>query len=106
MSTGTDQVEAAGAIRRAVEIATQPRHAGGNRPAQKDPLVYDLDWDEDARLEEWHGVLRQTQGLPAILQAIVALARPAVGRLNTTPGRHHLGQRNRGYQPWPENHPG
>ncbi|MBY3027315.1 RHE_PE00001 family protein, partial [Rhizobium leguminosarum] len=35
--------------------------------------VYDLDWDEDARLEEWRGVLRQTQELPAMLQAIIVL---------------------------------
>ncbi|MGO6667647.1 DUF1612 domain-containing protein (plasmid) [Rhizobium ruizarguesonis] len=54
----------------AIENATRPGRAGA---AEKDPLVYDLDWDEDVRLDEWRGVLRQAQDFPAVLQAIVAV---------------------------------
>ncbi|MBY5700542.1 RHE_PE00001 family protein, partial [Rhizobium leguminosarum] len=43
------------------------------RAAERDSLVYDLDWDEDARLDQWRSVLRQVQDLPAALQAIVVL---------------------------------
>jgi hypothetical protein len=54
----------------AIEAAKTSNSAGRR---EKDPLVYDLDWDEDERLEEWRSVLRQAQNLPAVLQAIVAL---------------------------------
>lgn len=57
----------------AIVDARWPGRADASRPSERDPFVYDLDWDEDARLDEWRGVLRQAQDLPAVLQAIVAL---------------------------------
>jgi Protein of unknown function (DUF1612)/HTH DNA binding domain len=50
-------------------LAVAGRPASADRPS----LVYDLDWDDDARLAEWRDVFVQTRSLPAVLRAAVLL---------------------------------
>ncbi|WP_320200766.1 RHE_PE00001 family protein (plasmid) [Agrobacterium sp. rho-13.3] len=57
----------------AIERAQRPGQSAAGRAAEKNPMIYDLDWDEEGRLEEWRGVVRQAQDLPPVLQAIIAL---------------------------------
>lgn len=39
----------------------------------RDPLVYDADWDEDERFEQWRVVLGETDGLSPVLRASILL---------------------------------
>lgn len=50
----------------------------GGRPAptelarERPELVYEIDWDEDERLDAWRAVVKQTEGMPALVAAALA----------------------------------
>jgi hypothetical protein len=43
------------------------------RSNERPELIYDLDWDEDARLSDWQAMAAETRGLPEILRAALLL---------------------------------
>ncbi|MFD1745448.1 RHE_PE00001 family protein [Rhizobium helianthi] len=41
--------------------------------ATRDPVVYDMDWNEDGRLAQWLDIVPHVQSRPAMLQAVLLL---------------------------------
>lgn len=61
--------------RRGAPVA-KAREPSGELPApprERPSLIYDLDWDEDARMQKWISVVEETQHLPVMLRAAIAL---------------------------------
>jgi hypothetical protein len=57
------------AMERADRAVSRAKRVGRER----DPLAYDLDWDEDARIAQWRALVEETQNLPPTLAAALAL---------------------------------
>jgi Protein of unknown function (DUF1612)/HTH DNA binding domain len=76
-----DQLSSAlAAMDRVLEHASKVLEGGEALPAPARPakserpsLVYDPEWDEDARLDEWQGVVAQARSLPVVLRAAILI---------------------------------
>jgi len=79
------------AIAHADKTLAGERHPAAPTTGERDPLVYDLDWDEDARLAEWRTVVDETRDLPPTFAAALAHeAWIAVEPLRRAPGLDRL----------------
>lgn len=70
---GPDELRDAFAAVEAAVGRTAPRSAGDAARPERDPLVYDLDWNEEQRLADWWAVVAKTTALPPVLAAALAL---------------------------------
>lgn len=61
----------------------------GSSTMQRDPFVYDTDWDEEGRLDRWIALIREARSLPPVLAAAVTL--DAWSRLEPLPQSMGLG---------------
>ncbi|MBC9883894.1 DUF1612 and helix-turn-helix domain-containing protein [Bradyrhizobium sp. INPA01-394B] len=79
------------AIHRADQTLADERRFSVANAGERDPLVYDLDWDEDARLAEWRATVDRTSQLPPTLAAaIVGEAWSAIEPLQRATGLGRL----------------
>jgi Protein of unknown function (DUF1612)/HTH DNA binding domain len=62
-------------LERSAKVLDGDAISGTERPARQNrpSLIYDLEWDDDARLAEWQGVFVQTRPLPVVLRAAILL---------------------------------
>ena len=71
---GPDELrDAFTAVEAAVGRTAQNLAGAALRQEARDPLVYDLDWNEDERLADWGTVVGQTAALPPVVAAALAL---------------------------------
>jgi hypothetical protein len=72
VETDASLAAAFAAVDAAMARTEQTLAAETPRRRERDPLLYDLDWDEDARIEAWQRVVDRTRALPPALAAAIA----------------------------------